>query len=163
MTGFVYGIVWFFPAFGFAFASIPLCVYLLIKVYRDGGKRGQHHFCVHPVRMKDPVLPDCPDLLQDLCKGQIRVDNAGPLEGWQFNRTIFFNPFLWYGALFLVLIRLYDRGIWTMWLANGIVCAAALAVILTPNRYNDLYFTCYNRAYEHFHGTEVDELAPQSS
>ena len=81
-----------------------------------------------------------------------------PLEGWQFNRTIFFNPFLWYGALFLVLIRLYDRGIWTMWLANGIVCAAALAVILTPNRYNDLYFTCYNRAYEHFHGTEVDEL-----
>lgn len=29
---------------------------------------------------------------------------------------------------------------------------------MTPNRYNDLYFTCYNRAYEHFHGTEVDEL-----
>ena len=45
-----------------------------------------------------------------------------------------------------------------MWIANGIVCLAALAVILTPTRYNDLYSTCYNRAYEHFHGTEVDEL-----
>ena len=25
-----------------------------------------------------------------------------PLTGWQFNRTIFFNPFAWYGAFFLV-------------------------------------------------------------
>ena len=45
-----------------------------------------------------------------------------------------------------------------MWLANAVICAAVLAVILTPNRYNDLYFTCYNRAYEYFHGTEVDEF-----
>lgn len=82
-----------------------------------------------------------------------------PLEGWQFNRTIFFNPFLWYAALFLVLRRLYDAGLWQMWLANVIVCIAVLAVILTPTRYNDLYSTCYNRAYEHFHGQEVDELS----
>ncbi len=81
-----------------------------------------------------------------------------PLEGWQFNRTTFFNPFLWYAALFLILRRLYDAGIWQMWLANGIVCIAVLAVILTPTRYNDLYNTCYNRAYEHFHGQEVDEF-----
>ena len=45
-----------------------------------------------------------------------------------------------------------------MWAANVIICIAVLAVILTPNRYNDLYFTCYNRAYEYFHGSEVDEL-----
>lgn len=82
-----------------------------------------------------------------------------PLQGWQFNRTIFFNPFLWYAALLLVLCRLYDAGVWQMWLANGIVCIAVLAVILTPTRYNDLYNTCYNRAYEHFHGREVDELS----
>lgn len=82
-----------------------------------------------------------------------------PLEGWQFNRTIFFNPFLWYAAMFLVLRRLYDAGIWQMWLANAVVCIAALAVILSPTRYNDLYSTCYNRAYEHFHGQEVDELS----
>jgi hypothetical protein len=35
MTGFAYGIIWFFPAFGFAFASIPLCVAILIKIYRQ--------------------------------------------------------------------------------------------------------------------------------
>ena len=33
MTGFVYGICWFFPAFGFAFASIPLCVWLLSLIH----------------------------------------------------------------------------------------------------------------------------------
>lgn len=81
------------------------------------------------------------------------------LQGWQFNRTIFFNPFLWYAALFLVLLKLYEGGLWRVWLANGIVCLALLSVILTPNRYNDLYSTCYNRAYEYFHGTEVDELS----
>lgn len=82
-----------------------------------------------------------------------------PLEGWQFNRTVFFNPFLWYAALFFVLLRLYEGGIWRVWLANGIVCLALLVVILTPNRYNDLYATCHNRAYEYFHDTEVDELS----
>lgn len=32
-----------------------------------------------------------------------------PLTGWQFNRTIFFNPFVWYAAFFLVLKRLYEK------------------------------------------------------
>lgn len=81
-----------------------------------------------------------------------------PLEGWQFNRTVFFNPFLWYCALFLILIRIYDMGVIQMWIANIIICLAALVVILEPGRYNDLYYTCYYRAYEYFHGTEVDEL-----
>ena len=81
-----------------------------------------------------------------------------PLEGWQFNRTVFFNPFLWYCALFLVLIRIYDMGVIQMWGANLIICIAILIVILSPGRYNDLYYTCYYRAYEYFHGTEVDEL-----
>lgn len=35
MVGFVYGMLPFFPAFGFAFASIPLCVFLLVKIYRQ--------------------------------------------------------------------------------------------------------------------------------
>lgn len=80
------------------------------------------------------------------------------LQGLQFNRTIFFNPFLWYAALFLILVRLYDMGIWQMWAANIVVCLAALVVITTPTRYNDIYNTCYYRAYEYFHGTEVDAL-----
>lgn len=81
-----------------------------------------------------------------------------PLEGWQFNRTIFFNPFLWYAALFLILKRFYDAGIWQTWIANVIICIAVLVIILEPSRYNDLYYTCYYRAYEHFHGEEVDNL-----
>lgn len=81
-----------------------------------------------------------------------------PLEGWQFNRTVFFNPFLWYCALFLVLIRIYDMGVIQMWGANLIICISVVTVILSPSRYNDLYYTCYYRAYEYFHGTEVDEL-----
>ncbi|MBD5444522.1 MAG: hypothetical protein HDR29_03110 [Lachnospiraceae bacterium] len=80
------------------------------------------------------------------------------LQGLQFNRTIFFNPFLWYAALFLILVRLYDMGIWQMWAANIVACLAALVVITTSTRYNDIYNTCYYRAYEYFHGTEVDAL-----
>lgn len=290
MTGFAYGIIWFFPAFGFAFASIPLCVYLLLKIYRRSGRWWYLALFFYPlvsyfsyhgifilgylviaivwlsVRDRKPAWSLAIGLIvlalgyvgceyrlfgqmlfggevtirstivnADLSMGEILREigtvweegifhadgvhtkvvlpvcvlyfwflngrylyrrqwreifrdpfnfvmaftlfnsviyglyDCGPLRrlvetlippltGWQFNRTIFFNPFLWYAALFIVLIRLYDRGIWTMWIANFIICAAVLAVILTPNRYNDLYFTCYNRAYEYFHGTEVDEL-----
>lgn len=314
MTGFVYGICWFFPAFGFAFASIPLCAWLLVKIYRGQGKWGYgwyaalfaypflSYFSYHGIfilgylalvvvwmvcrtvyvgakrrRERIPVSGDgqdwkpvlrlaaalfvlavgfvvceyrlfsqmlfsdevtirssivnaslsLPEIFREIgqvfCEGIFHADGVHgkivlpvcliyfvannaqylrkkegkavlrdpfnllmvfilfncvvygfydfeplrslveklipPLQGWQFNRTIFFNPFLWYAALFLVLQRLYDAGIWQMWLANGIVCIAALAVILTPTRYNDLYNTCYNRAYEHFHGQEVDELS----
>ena len=290
MTGFAYGIIWFFPAFGFAFASIPLCVYLLIKIYRHSGRRWYLALFFYPlvsyfsyhgifilgylviavvwlsIRNRKPawtlaaglvvlalgyvgceyrlfgqmlfseevtirstivnadlslteilreigtvweegifhadgvhtkvVLRVCVlyfwflngrylyrkqwrDIFRDPfnfimvfilfnsvvyglydCEPLRRLVETliPPLTGWQFNRTVFFNPFLWYAALFVVLIRLYDRGIWTMWIANLMICAAVLVVILTPNRYNDLYFTCYNRAYEYFHGTEVDEL-----
>lgn len=291
MTGFAYGIIWFFPAFGFAFASIPLCAYLLIKIYRQSGIGWYAALFFYPlvsyfsyhglfllgylviavvwlsVRNRRPawrlvaalaVLAlgyaaceyrlfgqmlfgdevtirssmvnaslSVPEILWEIgtvwregifhaddihgkvvlpvCVLYFVINNGmylyrkqgkkilhdpfnflmlfilfnsvvyglydfeplrslverliPPLEGWQFNRTIFFNPFLWYGAFLLVLIRLYDAGVWQMWAANIIVCIAVLAVILTPNRYNDLYHTCYNRAYEYFHGTEVDELS----
>ena len=290
MTGFAYGILWFFPAFGFAFASIPLCVYLLIKIYRHEGKLWYLALFAYPlvsyfsyhgifilgylviavlwlsIRDKKPawslaagivvlalgyvvceyrlfgqmllsdevtirstivnpsyslaeilreivtvwregifhadsvhskvVLPGC--VLYFLVNNgiylwkkqgrQIFHDRFNfimlfilfnsviyglynfeplrslvetlvpPLEGWQFNRTIFFNPFLWYAALFMILIRLYDAGIWQMWIANAIVCIAVLVIILTPTRYNDLYATCYYKAYEYFHGAEADQL-----
>lgn len=290
MTGFAYGLIWFFPAFGFAFASIPLCVYLLIKIYRHSGKWWYLALFFYPlvsyfsyhgifilgylviavvwlsIRDRKPawsliaallilsagyvvceyrlfgqmlfgrevtirstivnadltvqeilqeigtvwkegifhadgvhrkvVLPVCAlyffflnirylvrrqwkqifhdpfnfimvfTLFNSVIYGlydfgplrRLVETLIPPLKGWQFNRTIFFNPFLWYAALFLILIRLYDRGVGLMWMANVIVCVAVLAVILTPNRYNDLYTTCHHRAYEYFHGTEVDEL-----
>lgn len=290
MTGFAYGILWFFPAFGFAFASVPLCVYLLVKVYRKQGKWWYAALFAYPlvsyfsyhgifilgylaiavvwlsVRDRKPawtlmagfaalalgyvvceyrlfgqmLLSDevtirssivnanltFPEIVKEIgtvwregifhadsvhgkvalpvCVLYFLVHNGmylwkrkareifrdrfnfimlfilfnsviyglydfeplrslvetliPPLEGWQFNRTIFFNPFLWYAALFVVLAKLYDAGVWQTWLANVVVCLAVLVIILTPNRYNDLYQTCRNRAYEYFHGTEVDEF-----
>lgn len=290
MTGFAYGTLWFFPAFGFAFASIPLCVYLLVKIYRHQGKWWYAALFAYPlvsyfsyhgifilgylviavlwlsIRDRKPawhlaaglavltlgyvvceyrlfgqmlfsdevtirstmvnpslsageimkeiytvwregifhadsvhgilVMPVC-ILYFLISNGMYLRKRQGkkilhdpfnfimlfilfncvvyglydcepirafvemlvpPLEGWQFNRTIFFNPFLWYVALFMVLKRLYDAGVWQMWFANVIVCIAVLVIILTPNRYNDLYATCHNRVYEYYHGTEVDEL-----
>ena len=290
MTGFVYGILNVFPAFGFAFASMPLAAYLLIRIYREPSKKLYLLLFLYPlvsyfsyvgifilgylfiaviwlsVRDKKPaysmiaalfvlalgyvvceyrlfgqmllsdevtirstlvnpslspaqigseiltvfkegifhadgvhtkiVLPICiiyflahnvwylwkkqaKNILHDAFNFVMLflVFNAliyglydcepvrtlvetllPPLKGWQFNRTIWFNPFLWYCALFLLLKQLYDKGVIWTWAANGIICIAVLAVILTPTRYNDLYYTCYYRAYEYFHGTEVDEL-----
>ncbi|MCM1264169.1 MAG: DUF6044 family protein [Butyrivibrio sp.] len=290
MTGFVYGIVNFFPAFGFAFASIPLAAYLLIRIYRKPSARLYLALLFYPlisyfsyigifilgyiaivaiwlsIKDKKPawsvigaffvlalgfviceyrlfaqmllsneitirktmiepalsfgeiltdvfalfkdgvfhadgehtlfVLPICliyfvgnniyyiwkkraKDMLHDrfnfvmlfivfncvvygLYKFEFVRDIIAtllpPLKGFQFDRTSFFNPFLWYAALFLILIRLYDSGIIQTWIANLIICVAALIVILTPNRYNDIYNTCYYRAYEFIHGYEADAL-----
>ncbi len=290
MTGFAYGILWVFPAFGFAFASIPLCVYLLAKIYKRQGKWWYVALFAYPlvsyfsyhgifilgylviaiiwlsVRDRKPAWTlmaglvvlalgyvaceyrlfgqmlfsdevtirssivnaslTFPEIIREIgtvwregifhadsvhgkvalpvCVIYFLVHNGiylwkkqgreifhdrfnfimlfilfnsviyglydfeplrflvetliPPLEGWQFNRTIFFNPFLWYAALFVALARLYDAGLWQTWIANVVVCLAVLVIILTPNRYNDLYQTCRNRAYEYFHGTEVDEL-----
>ena len=290
MTGFVYGILNVFPAFGFAFASMPLAAYLLIRIYKEPSKKLYLLLFLYPllsyfsyvgifilgylliaviwlsVRDKKPaysllaaffvlalgyvvceyrlfgqmlfsdevtirstlvnpsltpaqigseilavlkegifhadgvhtkiVLPVCmiyflvhnvwylwkkqaKNILHDAFNFVMLflVFNAfiyglydcepvrtlvetllPPLKGWQFNRTIWFNPFLWYCALFLLLKQFYDKGVIWTWAANVIICIAALAVILTPTRYNDLYYTCYYRAYEYFHGTEVDEL-----
>lgn len=81
-----------------------------------------------------------------------------PLTGWQFNRTIFFNPFVWYGAFFLVLVRLY-QGKKGKALANVLAVAAILLIILTGSRYNDLYHTCYDQAYELVKGKSGDQLS----
>lgn len=68
-----------------------------------------------------------------------------PLKGFQFSRTVFFNPLLWYLALFILLKRLYDRN--RKKLAHGIVLAAAAVILLTGSKYNDLYSTAFNYAY----------------
>ena len=90
-----------------------------------------------------------------------------PLKGWQFNRTIFFSPFLWYCSLFIICYRLMAgiRGKRPDTAANRImlqsrwrtVCVyllpiAAIAVILLqPSGYNDLDHTAYGTAYRIMH------------
>ena len=82
-----------------------------------------------------------------------------PLKGFQFNRTVFFNPFLWYAAFFLALKGLYDRGkLWGKRLANLLACLAAAVILLTPAVYNEFYWTCYHQAYRAVYHTEVNLL-----
>lgn len=82
-----------------------------------------------------------------------------PLTGWQFNRTVFFSPFIWYAAFFLVLKRMYDcdrkimKGV-----ANLAAVAAILVIVLSGTRYNDLYHTCYSQAYALAKGQKMDQL-----
>ena len=79
-----------------------------------------------------------------------------PLEGFQFNRTVFFNPFLWYALLFLLVKYLYDRR--KKWLGNAILVISLAVVVLTPAVYNDFYYTLYYHAYRLVKGVEVENL-----
>ncbi len=72
-----------------------------------------------------------------------------PLTGFEFARTAYFNTFLWYAELLLVLTRLYDTGERNKRLiANTIAALAVLVVMFAPQVYNDFYYTCYNHAYK---------------
>lgn len=83
-----------------------------------------------------------------------------PLTGWQFNRTVFFSPFVWYWAFFLVLKRLYDdkRRAGKV-LANLLAVASVLLIVLSGTRYNDLYHTCRAAAYRLVKGAQTDQLS----
>lgn len=82
-----------------------------------------------------------------------------PLKGFQFYRTLFFNPFLWYTLLFILVKRLYDlRNIWGKRLADTIAFIALAVVVFTPAMYNDFYHTCYYTAYKLVKHTDVDML-----
>ena len=83
-----------------------------------------------------------------------------PLTGWQFNRTIFFNPFVWYASFFVVLKRLYDiKSVWGRYAANILAFGAVLIIVFSDTRYNDFYHTCVNKAYEILKGKEPDTLS----
>lgn len=84
---------------------------------------------------------------------------APPLKGFQFNRTVFFNPFLWYAAFFLVLKYLYDKGaLLAKRAANLLACIAVAVILLTPAVYNEFYWTCYHQAYRAVKHTQVNLL-----
>ncbi len=92
------------------------------------------------------------------------------LKGFQFNRTVFFSPFCWYAAFFIVLQRMYEAagekrpGImgalhgWWRPAANVMAFAAAAVILLAPTRYNDLLCTCKNKALELLKGKTIDEM-----
>ena len=72
-----------------------------------------------------------------------------PLTGFEFARTAYFNTFLWYAELLLVLTRMYDLGKNNLKLCANIIAAiAVIVVVFVPQVYNDFYYTCYNQAYK---------------
>lgn len=87
-----------------------------------------------------------------------------PLKGFQFNRTVFFNPFLWYGLFFLILKELYDRYGQKLCVRAALQAAAVIAVLVcmfVPQVYNDFYSNCYHHAYEILKKTPSTQLSFQ--
>lgn len=83
-----------------------------------------------------------------------------PLTGWQFNRTVFFSPFIWYAAFFMVLKRLYDSGRKNLKAAANLLAVVSLLIIvLSGTRYNDLYHTCFNQTYRLIKGGKTQQLS----
>ena len=96
-----------------------------------------------------------------------------PLTGFQYNRTIFFNPFLWCAMLFILVYRLYlwisdkvnsEQGEKSL-ISKTLICTpyvivfvAALIVLVSPTKYNDLYHTAKLTARREIFGHENDAL-----
>ncbi len=82
-----------------------------------------------------------------------------PLKGFQYSRTVFFNPFLWYAVLFLMGKKLYEGGRkWGTCLANVMTVVALATVIATPAVYNDFYETCRLQGYQLVKDQQVENL-----
>ncbi len=93
-----------------------------------------------------------------------------PLTGWQFNRTVFFSPFLWYASLFIISRRLFIKAE-SLGVAdkNGAVLlktvsliipvVSVFVILLASGHYNDVYDTAFGTAYRIKTGHEVDRLS----
>ena len=88
-----------------------------------------------------------------------------PLTGWQFGRTIFFSPFLWYAAILIVCVRMATRA---EALQKTRICSVVPVVmliatigieILAPTQYNDVRETAFARAYELRTGRRTNNLS----
>jgi hypothetical protein len=79
-----------------------------------------------------------------------------PLKGWQFNRTLFFNPFLWYLEIIIIAIRLTKR---FKVLPRIMMLLVMLSIIGTQSLYNDFYNTVYVNAWEFVKSTESETLS----
>ncbi len=85
-----------------------------------------------------------------------------PLKGFQFNRTVFLNPFLWYALFFLILKEFYDRygaGKIGQTALYAMAVTAIVVCMFTPQVYNDFYSNCYHHAYELIKKTPSTQLS----
>ncbi|MCR5596307.1 MAG: DUF6044 family protein [Lachnospiraceae bacterium] len=80
-----------------------------------------------------------------------------PLDGWQFNRTIFFNPFIWYTELAIVIYRCFNGRRRKL---SYVMAAVALFVVIgKQSLYNDFYNTVYVNAYRIVKGIPSETLS----
>ena len=81
------------------------------------------------------------------------------LTGFNYGRTTFLNPCLWYLELTMICVRLWRFNKLNSRRLSGIIAAAALlAVMLIPQMYNDFYYTVYNQAYRIIKQKDTDYL-----
>ena len=81
-----------------------------------------------------------------------------PLKGFQFNRTVFFSPFIWCAMLFIIAYRMYKSGSLKGFPPYVIIAVAVVFVIITPTRYNDFRGTLYHIVKEKIAGNNLDDL-----
>lgn len=151
---------------------LPTCViyffYLNSRYIREGNGIGVFHdyfnFCAIGIAFNSIVY----GLYNSAFLRTIFETIVPPLKGWQFNRTIFFNPFLWYASFFIVCYRII---LWALQgnftsgktfavklLTYGLIMLSIVVVLLQPAlpfgetaRYDDLFYTVYGRYYRYCH------------
>jgi len=93
-----------------------------------------------------------------------------PLKGWQFNRTVFFNPLLWYAESLVAMIRFSDYLASAGFKKTGFdaflhllpeitTLLVLLSVIGTQSLYNDFFNTCYVNTWEKVTGKKSETLS----
>ena len=93
-----------------------------------------------------------------------------PLKGWQFNRTIFFNPLLWYAEALIAMIRLSDYIAFNVgeksrlnailpFIPKAVTLLVLLSVMGTQSLYNDFFNTCYVNTWEALKGQKSETLS----
>lgn len=80
-----------------------------------------------------------------------------PLKGWQFNRTVFFNPFLWYVEMILIAARMYRSE--KKYISVALMLITMLVPLGKQTLYNDFYNTVYTHAYKLVKQKDTESLS----
>ena len=155
-----------------AYIVLPTCViyffYLNTKYIKEGNSSGIVHdfynLCALGIAFNSIVY----GLYNSKIVRTVFETIVPALKGWQFNRTIFFNPFLWYASFFIVCYRIMlyasqggfskQKEIVIKLSTYLLVLLAIAAILLQPvlpfgqtARYDDLFYTAYGSYYRKCH------------
>lgn len=80
-----------------------------------------------------------------------------PLSGFQFSRTTWFSPLIWYLAFMIILCRMKKK----IWLKYGLCVLATIVLCLKPEIYNPIYRNIMACAYETIKGKPYTGISYQ--